>query len=330
MKNTVFVCLLVLFAGETCLAEDYPQAQISNSVIQMKVYLPDAHEGFYRGTRVDWSGVVASLAWSGHNYFGNWFEKHDPTVHDSICGPVEEFLTGKAALGYLEAKVGEPFVKIGVGALRKREEENYSSFATYEILNSGQWSTKSGSNWIEFVQKLPVTNGYAYVYRKKIWLEKGKPILVQEHSLKNTGRKVIESSVYDHNFFMMDGQPSGPDFVLRFPFDLRATEDLKGLAKIQGKELTYLAALQSGQYVYTHLEGYGTNPADDDIRIENRKTGAGVRIKGNRPLSKLAFWSNPKLVCPEPFIDLRLESGKQATWRITYEFYQVSPSTSRP
>ena len=324
--SVAFLCCL--FASEISWAADYPQASLSNSVIQMKVYLPDPHEGFYRGTRFDWSGVIASLSWNGHNYFGRWLEKHDPTVHDAICGPVEEFITGNAALGYSEAKVGEPFVKIGIGALRKQEEVNYNSFATYEILNSGQWSTKTGSHGVEFVQKIPDTNGYAYLYRKRIWLEKGKPVLVIEHTLKNTGRKKIESSVYNHNFFMIDGQPSGPDFVLKFPFDLQATDNLKGLAKTSGKELSYLAMLQAGQYVYTYLEGYGTSPGDNDIRVENHKTRAGVRITENRPLWKLRFWSNPKLVCPEPFIDLQIEPGKQATWKITYEFYQVAPVPS--
>ncbi len=40
---------------------------------------------------------------------------------------------------------------------------------------------------------LPDTNGYAYVYRKTVRLAKGKPVMVLEHSLKNTGRKAIDS-----------------------------------------------------------------------------------------------------------------------------------------
>jgi hypothetical protein len=329
LKSFIPACLIIIaLTSRNISAAEYPQAEISNSVIQAKVYLPDAREGFYRGTRFDWSGVVSSLIWNGHNYFGNWFEKHDPTAHDSISGPVEEFQSDKVALGYLEAKPGEAFVKIGVGALRKPNEASYSSFTTYEILNSGKWSTKKGSNWIEFIQVFPDTSGYAYTYRKKMRLEKGKPVLVLEHTLKNTGRKVIETSVYDHNFFMLDAQPSSPDFVLKFPFDLHATEDLKGLAEIRGKELVFLKELQRDQYVYTHLEGFGSRPAGNDIRVENHKTKAGVHISGDRPLSKLAFWSNPKLVCPEPFISMRIEPGKQSTWRITYEFYTV-PTASK-
>ena len=72
--------------------------------IEATVYLPDAKAGYYRGTRFDWSGAVARLRWNKHEYFGEWFERHDPVLHDGITGPVEEFLTGDSALGYDEAK----------------------------------------------------------------------------------------------------------------------------------------------------------------------------------------------------------------------------------
>ena len=44
-------------AGDTA----FPEAQISNGQIRAKLYLPDARRGFYRSTRFDWSGVIASL-----------------------------------------------------------------------------------------------------------------------------------------------------------------------------------------------------------------------------------------------------------------------------
>jgi hypothetical protein len=43
-------------------------ATISNGQLKATVYLPDAHSGFYRGTRFDWSGVISSLEFKGHNY----------------------------------------------------------------------------------------------------------------------------------------------------------------------------------------------------------------------------------------------------------------------
>jgi hypothetical protein len=302
----------------------FPQATISTSRIRVRLYLPDAQSGYYRATRFDWSGVIASLEWNGHSFFGQWFDRHDPAINDAITGPVEEFLTDGAGLGYDEAKPGERFVRIGVGAVRKPDEPRYRQFSTYEIVDPGKWTVNKGSDWIEFVHELRDTAGYAYVYRKKLRLIENT--LVLEHRLKNTGRKTIATSVYEHNFFMLDGQPTGPDFVVRFPFEPRATGALNNLAEMRGKDLVYLQELQRRQTVQTDLEGFGASARDYDIRVENRKTGAGVRQTGDRPMSKLHVWSIRTTVCPEAFIDLRIEPGRESTWRIAYEFYQVTPS----
>lgn len=302
-------------------AADFPQAEISNGILKARLYLPDAQRGYYQGTRFDWSGQIPSLEFQGHEFFGQWFEKYDPKLHDAIMGPVEEFLTNNMGLGYAEAKPGETFVKIGVGAIRKPEESEFHQFNTYEIVDNGKWSVKSGSDFVEFTQVLTDTNGYAYVYRKTVRLQKGRPVMVLQHSLKNTGRKVIESSVYEHNFYMLDHQPAGPNYVVKFPWDAHARADLKGLAEAKRKEIAYLRELQPGQSIYTDVDGFGGASSDYDIRVENRAAGIGVRQTADRPISAVHFWSIRSTVCPEAFIDMHIEPGKEFTWNISYEFY---------
>jgi hypothetical protein len=134
-----------------------PQIEISDKTIHAKIYLPDAHQGYYQATRFDWSGVIASLEANGHSYFGKWFDRYDPKINDSITGPVEEF----QALGYNESKPGETFVKIGVGSLRKPNEPAYRQFGTYEIADPGRWTIHKGASWIEFTQQLSDADGYS-------------------------------------------------------------------------------------------------------------------------------------------------------------------------
>jgi len=304
-------------------AAEIPQAEIASGAVHAILYPPDAAGGYYRATRFDWSGVIAKLEWKGHSYFGQWFDRYDPKTNDAIVGPVEEFLTGGAGLGYAEAKPGDCFVKIGVGALRKPDESAFHQFQTYEICDSGKWTVRRGPDWMEFVQELPAVNGYAYVYRKKVSLRDNPPGLVLEHSLRNTGRKTIETAVYEHNFFMLDSQPTGPDIVVSFPFAVRAAQASPGLAETRGNQVVFLRELARGQTVHTDLEGYGGDARDYDIRVENRKTGAGVRQTCDRPISKLVLWSIRTTVCPEAYIDLRVEPQQEANWRISYEFYSV-------
>jgi hypothetical protein len=108
-------------------AADFPEARISSKTVTAKFYLPDAERGYYRGTRFDWSGQIYSLRTLGHEYFGQWFERYDPKLHDAIMGPVEEFRSADGGLGYAEAEPGGKFVRIGVGAvLRFRQVDGAS------------------------------------------------------------------------------------------------------------------------------------------------------------------------------------------------------------
>jgi hypothetical protein len=294
-----------------------PQASISNSRVRAQLYLPDAQSGYYQGTRFDWAGVISSLEWNGHSYFGQWFQRYDPKLHDAIMGPVEEF----SGLGYDEVKAGESFVRIGVGAVRKRDEPAYRQFTTYDIVDPGTRTLRKSPDRVEFTHVLGDTAGYAYEYRKIVRL-KGNT-LVLEHRLKNTGRKPIATSVYEHDFFMLDQQPTGPDFVVRFPFELTAVAPLNGLAEVRGKDFVYLQELQTGQTVQTQLKGWGPTAKDYDFRLENRKTGAGVHQTGDRPITKFNLWSIRTNISPEAYVDLAVAPGQTTTWNITYEFYQL-------
>jgi len=313
--------VLMAMATAALFAADFPQAEITNGTLSARLYLPDAQQGYYRATRFDWSGQIASLEFQGHNYFGQWFDRYDPKLHDAILGPVEEFLSNGIGLGYNDVKAGESFVKIGVGAIRKPEEAAFRQFNTYEIADNGKWTVDKFPDRVEFTQELGDTAGYAYLYKKSVRLVKGKPQMTLEHSLKNTGHKTIETSVYEHNFYVIDGKPAGPEFTVKFPFAVRAARDLNGLAEARGNEFTYLKELPKGPSVYTELEGYGSAAKDYDIRVENAAAHAGVRQTSDRPLAKLVFWSIRSTVCPEAYIDMRIEPGKEFTWRITYDFY---------
>src|SRR5512139_873665 len=106
---SLLLLLLLFQAPET---PSYPQAEITNGVVKARLLLPDPQKGYYRGTRFDWSGAISSLTWNNHDYFGQWFPRYDPRIHDAIMGPVEEFRTNDAGLGYDEAKTGGTFIRI--------------------------------------------------------------------------------------------------------------------------------------------------------------------------------------------------------------------------
>jgi hypothetical protein len=296
------------------LAADYPQATITNGSVTAKLMLPDAEKGSYRGTRFDWSGIITSLTYSGHEYFGLWFSKEDPKIHDSITGPVEEFLSNDAGLGYAEAKPGETFVRIGVGAVRKPDEKAYRRFETYEIVDPGKRTLRRGKDWIEFGHQVSAS-GYGYDYRKTIRLNRTGFTI--SHVLNNTGSKPIDTLVYNHNFFVIDHEVVGPDMAIKFAWTPKPDKPFANGGEIQGDEVHYTKELQTGETVAADLSGFGPF----DMSIENRKTLAGVRITGDQPLTKLYFWSIRTVACPEPYVHISVGPKQQAKWQIKYALY---------
>ena len=319
-------------------AADYPQAEISNGQIRATLSLPDAQKGYYRGTRFDWSGVIAHLEYAGHTYFEPFYEKFDPNVRDvdlkngviagpisATSGPVEEFGGADGATpGYAEAKPGGTFIKIGIGVLRKPDDSKYDHYYRYEIADSGKWTVKKAPGWVQFTQEVnDHASGYGYLYRKTVRLVKGKPEMVLEHVLKNTGGKTIEGNVYNHNFFVIDHQPTGPDFAINFPFQIGGTREMANLAEVHGNRINYLKTLENGETAATQIKGFGDTAKDYDISVENRKTGAGVHVTGDKPLARVFLWSVKTTLCPEVYVDLQIKPGQESKWNARYQFYTL-------
>lgn len=304
-------------------AVDVPKAVITNGTVKAVVYLPDSARGYYRSTRFDWSGVIGCLSAKGHTYFGPWFSHYDPLVNDSISGPVEEFKPEEGAIGYAAAKPGDLFVKPGVGVLRRVDDKPYSSYVTYPLVDAGTWTSHATHTGVESTQQLKSPTGVAYLYRKRLQLDPHAPVLVLEHELTNRGTAPLEMDVYDHNFVVLDNEPTGPDTVVRFAFYPEPERPLPNGGTIQGKELTYTSELQPKQTVNAILTGYSNNISDYDFTVENRHTHVGLHQTSDHPLSHLNFWSIRTVVCPEGYIHLNIAPGQTATWKIRYSFFEA-------
>jgi hypothetical protein len=341
MTKTFCIGLGLLLAGDVFVsAGSPPEAQISDGPLRVRLYLPDASAGFYRGTRFDWAGIIRSLEYAGHNYYAQWYDRSDPSVHDfiyegadivsgpctAVTGPAEEFVTHGKALGFDEGKPGGTFVKIGVGVLRKPDDKNYDPYRLYPMQDGGKWTVMRKPDSVEFRQILASEKtGYAYEYRKIVAVAGHPPHLVLDHTLRNTGKRVIQTSVYNHNFLYLDRQAPGPDYSLTVPFQIDTPKPpVNSLAQVRENHISFSKTLMGEDRVYLDLRGFGADAKDYDIRIENRRLGAGVRITADRPLSRLALWAIRAPLSIEPFIDMNIEPGREFTWRIQYDYYTVS------
>jgi hypothetical protein len=312
-----------------------PKAEITNGLVHATVLLPDARRGFYRGTRFDWSGVISSLTYQGQEYYGLWFDQTAPNVRDfvfhegrvvsgpntAIMGPAEAF-DADTAQGFKEAAPGGLFLKIGVGVLRKpTDDAPYSSFKLYDIVDGGVWTSKPGRDRVEFTHTLSnAASGYGYVYRKTVRLVSGKPEMVIEHSLKNTGAQPLTTTTFNHNFLTLGGSPAGAGLTVETPFALSPLRPQRGdAARIDGKRLVYSRALPDGETMMAQLAGFGTTAADHRFSITNA-AGAGYSVVADRPLSAFTVWSIRPTVSAEPFVTLSAAPGETASWTYAYTY----------
>ncbi|HEY2347879.1 MAG TPA: hypothetical protein VGH64_02635 [Puia sp.] len=319
-SRKIIVCLCILKITTTAAFAQNPQTVISNGMLKARIYLPDAENGYYRATRFDWSGLNAEIVYGAHSYTGQWFEKYDPFLHDAVMGPVEAF----SPIGFEDAAANGHFTTIGVGILEKPDSASYSPYRYYKIINPGKWKTEIKNSGVSFSQEIREKD-YSYQYEKTETLLEGKPVMLLIHTLKNTGTREMETMVYDHNFFMIDSTVTSPAFEIIFTFPLKEKKEgsgLRDLAGILDNRIIIHRQFLKGEQVYTVLEGFDGQMKDYDIRIENQKTGAAIHITADRPLSKLVFWACATVVCPEPYIQLKLKPGETATWKISYEFYE--------
>ena len=91
-----------------------------------------------------------------------------------------------------------------------------------------------------------------------------------------------------------------------------------------GKELAYLQELPAvRQSVFSELSGFGDSAKDFDIRVENKKVGAGVRVTGDKPREGRILRPARTTLCPSSHRD-ESRSGREFTWRLTYDFYTLN------
>ena len=290
--------------------------EIKNKTLTITLHVPDGLEGYYRGTRFDWAGVFASIEYKGCNYTEEWFEKYSPTMHDAVCGPVEEF----SPIGLPDSAPGGAFLKIGVGVLEKIEGE-YDRFKLHNILDPGRRTFCMTENSAVFGHFIDSDIGYGYEYIKEIAVT-GENTFVIRHSIKNTGRRPLEGNVYNHNFFTLGLLKTGENRQLDLPFkpegDWRAEYKEVGFTE---SGIRFTRILQKGESVFTgnlHESGKGMTGSPNSFELRDTATGCSVKAFCAVPMIKSVFWSNHRIACIEPYIGFDIHPGETMDFDIEY------------
>ena len=216
-------------------------------------------------------------------------------------------------------------------------------------LSAGPEPSDTGPSAITFRHFL---DGY-YDYEKLVEIP-AEGRLRLSHKLTNHSTLPFDTYVYCHNFFILDGAPTGRATRFTFPFrpvgDWRAPYDSVRLSDrgivfdrdLAPSETVFMGNLRPAP-PYLLLPDYAagrTNPAlnapPTDTRRSSMHTGpeeAGYRFtlqnldnnlrveaECDRAMDYAVFWSNAEVSCLEPYIPLRLAPGQTARWTLDYRF----------
>jgi hypothetical protein len=305
-------------------AEDPLRLLLKNDAVTLTILVPDAKNGYYRGSRFDWHGIVSKAEHAGHTLFNEWKTPHDPNGHDDVGGTAEEFGMFTPP-GYDAASPGGSFLKIGIGILQRPDKEKYEFWKNYKVLDTGRVTTKSGPHSVTFHQDISFGE-YAYSYTKTVELDTAKPLFTIRRELENTGKKPIQTNHYCHDFLSFDNKPVGPDYKLTFAVEPkpRPQADFNTVAHLRGTELSFSGPLDKGT-IYMELDGFAANREGAKVTAQDVKTGFGVRITGDVPVREWHVWGIKTTLCPEPFVDVKLDPGETKKWSTTYELFVEEP-----
>lgn len=275
----------------------------------LHIELQEPGEGLYRGTRFDRSGVFGALEREGVDYAGPWNPSTDPFLHDCVRGPVDEFRT----IGYEEAAPGEPFLKIGVGLLRRPDDAPYDRFRLYDLADPGRWAVFSDGVTATFRQNL---EGWCR-YTKEVSLSSGTRFCIR-HVLE--AFRPLSGDTYNHHFFTVGMLSTGPGRLVGTDFaatgEWRAPYDSVVLER---GGFRFLRSLGPGETVYMGgIHALSRKDTPYRFSVLEMENGRGVHISGNRPVDHAVFWANHRIACIEPYLLFSLREGERFAYTLDY------------
>ena len=327
IKGLLFLIIIsevVVFAHIQQENQRFPVKVIESKELKVTVLLPDEKTGYYRSTRFDWSGIIGQVEYEGHTFFQDW-EKYDGTINQGIHNPLDNGTgTGTAEefrrpLGYDEAKIGEPFVKIGVGILEKAENKPHHWAYPYKVVEFGKWKIKAQNDKISFVQDLSTTFGYGYRYEKQIVLSKNSPIVTVLHTLKNRGLKPIHTNPYCHNYFRFDNDLIGKNYTIEFSNPIRVINDFGSKATLTNQSFQ----LNSDLLDANPVEGSIQVNQSKAFTLSNSKTRTSVEVTTDVATDSFYLYIWRMAFCPEPMIQIDIQPGESFSWKTTYQFSKL-------
>jgi len=290
---------------------------LKNNHLELHIDAPTEN---YSCTRFDWTGKISQLKFQ--NIPLTTIENTD--LINTACfgkGFYNEFGI-ETPLGFHETAIGGWFHKIGIGLLKK-ENEQYLFHKKYAV-KPAKFSVSTEANAVIIHCTSEAFNGYSYKLTKEIKLYSSS--FTVKYTLHNTGEKEIVTDEYVHNFMATDNALKGKEYALEFPFKLEPplfdeTVNTEQKVTIGSNRITFKETPKE-QFFFSNLSGGKLENAA--WTLLNSNTKIGIQETGNFQTNKMNVWGWGHVISPELFFKINIKAGKALEWTRTFEVFKIN------
>jgi hypothetical protein len=268
--------------------------------------------GYYRSTRFVWGGMVTQFKVGEHTLYTELKRPHDPARHDGAAGGAEEFgIDG--GLGYDDAKIGEPFVKLGVGTLTRVSDKKYFFGEPYPVVAMAPWTVSEAPGALIYRQEFTSSPKWAWLYTVTVRVQADGYTL--ERELTNRGSAQITTDHYNHHMIARNDQPIDGTWSLRFAWPAIANRPLPSYHMADGL-LTLTGPLD--RTLWTDFR-WDTAPTTTAMTLTHGGSKTALTITTDAPPAKVALYGEKTAICPEPFTAIDVAPAATFRWNTTYQ-----------
>jgi hypothetical protein len=234
--------------------------------------------------------------------------------------------------GYNEGKSGDPFLKVGVGILR-RDGGAYNFSANYPVIELARTTATWQPDRVHFVQTLTGNaNGYCCHLEEDVIVKNDR--LIMNYLLRNSGSKPFTTEQYLHDFVCFSGRSVGPNVRLTFPYDFTTNPDVTPwqpsgrIRDIRAAAATVYVRIANSIEFMDKAPGVPKiwiyKPADyagpELCAVEHTETQQRLVIETSFPTAYVGIWTTDYQVSPEQFLQITLAPREETRFSRTYMF----------
>jgi hypothetical protein len=179
--------------------------------------------------------------------------------------------------------------------LLKNEDTPYNIIKFYDI-SPAEFKITSAANRLLMHCTTELINGYGYLLKKESVLQDTGFII--NYGLENTGENTIETDEYVHNFTAINKTPIGPNYIIKFPFQLQSalfeeTVNPDQKVTIGDTDITFKAK-SNVSFFFSNLLGDETAAAQWALR--DLKYNIWLTETGSFKTNKVNVWGAPHVI----------------------------------